>query len=574
MTKHEETPKRSANEIFKDESNYLRGTIEQSFKEPLSGKIPEMDTQLIKFHGSYMQDNRDDRLTRQKKKLEPSYQFMVRVRTPGGTATPSQWLMMDNAANTIGNGTLKVTTRQAFQIHGIVKWNVKKFMQQMNDVLLDSLAACGDVNRNVMNGVNPNQSELHAEIYDWATKLSEHLLPHTQAYHEIWLDGEKVQGTPAVADVEPIYGEHYLPRKFKIGLAVPPSNDVDVYSQDIGIIAVVKEEQLIGFNIAVGGGMGMTHGETSTYPQLGRTIGFVTPDQLVDVAEKIVTIQRDFGNRSERKNARFKYTIDKYGIEWFKEELHKRLGYALQPIKEAIFTKRGDEYGWVKGKDGNWHFTIFIENGRIQDTKEYQLMTGLREIAQVHTGEFRMTPNQNLMIANVTPQKKRTIQKLIDAYHLTDGEQYSALRRNAIACVSLPTCGLAMAEAERYLPSLITKIDDLLEQEGLRNEEIVIRMSGCPNGCSRAALAEIGFIGKGPGKYNMYLGASFIGDRLSKLYLENIDETAILKELQQLFHRYATERLEKEHFGDFVVRVNIIEATTDGTNFHTLAHTV
>lgn len=574
MTKQDNVEKRSVNEIFKDESNYLRGTIEQSFKEPLSGKIPEMDTQLIKFHGSYMQDNRDDRVTRQKKKLEPSYQFMVRVRTPGGTATPEQWLMMDNAANTIGNGTLKVTTRQAFQIHGIVKWNVKKFMQQMNDVLLDSLAACGDVNRNVMNGVNPNQSELHAEIYEWATKLSEHLLPHTQAYHEIWLDGEKVQGTPTVADVEPIYGEHYLPRKFKIGLAVPPSNDVDVYSQDIGIIAVVEHEKLVGFNIAVGGGMGMTHGETSTYPQLGRTIGFVTPDQLVDVAEKIVTIQRDFGNRSERKNARFKYTIDKYGIEWFKEQLHERLGYALQPTKPAVFTKRGDEYGWVKGKDGNWHFTIFIENGRIQDTEDYQLMTGLREIAHVHTGEFRMTPNQNLMIANVTPQKKRTIQKLIDAYHLTDGEHYSALRRNAIACVSLPTCGLAMAEAERYLPSLITKIDELLEQEGLRNEEIVIRMSGCPNGCSRAALAEIGFIGKGPGKYNMYLGASFIGDRLSKLYLENIDEAAILKELQQLFHRYATERVEGEHFGDFVVRANIVEATTDGTNFHTLAHTV
>lgn len=570
MTKEVEAPKGklSANEIFKDESNFLRGTIEQSFKEPLSGKIPEMDTQLIKFHGSYMQDNRDERLIRQKKKLEPSYQFMVRVRTPGGTATPEQWLMMDEAANTIGNGTLKVTTRQAFQIHGIVKWDVKTFMQKMNSVLLDSLAACGDVNRNVMNGVNPYQSDVHAEIYDYASKISEHLLPRTQAYHEIWLDGEKVAGTPQVEEVEPIYGEHYLPRKFKIGLAVPPSNDVDVYSQDIGLIAIVEQGELKGFNIAVGGGMGMTHGEPETYPQLARTIGFVPKEKIVDACEKILTIQRDYGNRTNRKNARFKYTIDRVGIEWFVEELNRRLGYEVEPTREAKFEKRGDDYGWVKGTDGKWHFTLFIENGRIKDVDGYPLMTGIREIAKVHTGEFRMTPNQNLMIANVTPQKKRTIQKLIEQYNLTDGKHYSALRRNSIACVSLPTCGLAMAEAERYLPGLITKLDAIIDEAGLHEEEIVIRMSGCPNGCSRAAMAEIGFIGKGPGRYNMYLGASFTGDRLSKMYLENIDEERILAELTTLINRYAKERQEGEHFGDFVVRVGIVEATTDGRNFH------
>ncbi|MBM7698089.1 assimilatory sulfite reductase (NADPH) hemoprotein subunit [Kurthia huakuii] len=567
MSKKVEAPqgKPSANEIFKDESNFLRGTIEQSFKEPLSGKIPEMDTQLIKFHGSYMQDNRDERLTRQKKKLEPSYQFMVRVRTPGGTATPEQWLMMDEAANTIGNGTLKVTTRQAFQIHGIVKWNVKTFMQKMDSVLLDSLAACGDVNRNVMNGVNPHQSATHAEIYDYAAQISEHLLPRTQAYHEIWLDGEKVAGTP---DIEPIYGEHYLPRKFKIGLAVPPSNDVDVYSQDIGLIAIVEGGELQGFNIAVGGGMGMTHGEPDTYPQLARTIGYVAKEKIVDACEKILTIQRDYGNRTNRKNARFKYTIDRVGIEWFKEELDRRLGYNVEPTREAIFKSRGDDYGWVKGTDGNWHFTLFIENGRIKDVDGYPLMTGIREIAKVHTGEFRMTANQNLMIANVTPQKKRVIQKLIEQYNLTDGKHYSAIRRNSIACVSLPTCGLAMAEAERYLPGLITKIDAIIDEAGLHEEEIVIRMSGCPNGCSRAAMAEIGFIGKGPGRYNMYLGASFIGDRLSKMYLENIDEQRILAELTTLINRYATEREEGEHFGDFVVRIGVVTATTDGTNFH------
>ncbi len=558
----------SANEKYKEESNYLRGTIAESFKEPLSGKIPEIDQQLIKFHGSYMQDNRDERLIRQRKKLEPSYQFMVRVRVPGGVATPEQWLMMDEMANTIGNTTLKVTTRQTFQIHGILKRNVKTFMQNINSVLLDSIAACGDVNRNVMSNVNPHQSEFHQEVYDWSVKLSEHLLPRTRAYHEIWLDGEKVLETPQTEEVEPIYGKYYLPRKFKIGLAIPPSNDVDVYSQDIGLIAIAKDGQLIGFNIAVGGGMGMTHGDESTYPQLGRLIGFVPKEKLLITAEKILTIQRDYGNRSNRKNARFKYTIDRVGLDWFKEELARRTGFELEETREFKFTRTGDEYGWVEGVNGNWHFTLFVENGRIKDSENYPLMTGLREIAKVHQGEFRMTPNQNVMIANVPSNDKEKIQSLIEQYHLTDGKQYSALRRNSIACVALPTCGLAMAESERYLPSLITKIEEIIDEAGLHDEEIVIRMSGCPNGCSRAPLAEIGFVGKSLGKYNMYLGASYTGDRLSKLYRESINEAEILAELKPLLFLYAKEREEGEHFGNFVVRKGIINATTDGTNFH------
>ncbi len=558
----------SENEKYKEDSNYLRGTIAESFKEPLSGKIPEIDQQLIKFHGSYMQDNRDERLIRQRKKLEPSYQFMVRVRVPGGVATPEQWLMMDEMANTIGNTTLKVTTRQTFQIHGILKRNVKTFMQNINSVLLDSIAACGDVNRNVMSNVNPHQSEFHQEVYDWSVKLSEHLLPRTRAYHEIWLDGEKVLETPQTEEVEPIYGKHYLPRKFKIGLAIPPSNDVDVYSQDIGLIAIAKDGQLIGFNIAVGGGMGMTHGDESTYPQLGRLIGFVPKEKLLITAEKIMTIQRDYGNRSNRKNARFKYTIDRVGLDWFKEELARRTGFELEETREFKFTRTGDEYGWVEGVNGNWHFTLFVENGRIKDSENYPLMTGLREIAKVHQGEFRMTPNQNVMIANVPSNDKEKIQSLIEQYHLTDGKQYSALRRNSIACVALPTCGLAMAESERYLPSLITKLDEIIDEAGLHDEEIVIRMSGCPNGCSRAPLAEIGFVGKSLGKYNMYLGASYTGDRLSKLYRESINEAEILAELKTLLFHYAKEREEGEHFGNFVVRKGIINATTDGTNFH------
>lgn len=554
-------------ERIKTESNYLRGTLERTMQYPLSSGIPDDDNRLMKFHGSYLQDDRDLRNEREKQKLEPAYQFMVRVRTPGGTATPEQWLVMDEMGRKYGNGSLKLTTRQAFQVHGILKWNVKKYMQEINDVLLDCIAACGDVNRNVMSGVNPNQSALHNEVYQWSVKLSEHLLPKTRAYHELWLDGEKVVDT-SEEEIEPIYGELYLPRKFKIGIAIPPSNDVDVFSQDIGFIAIVEDGKLAGFNVAVGGGMGMTHGDKETYPQLGRLVGFITPDQLLITAEKILTIQRDYGNRAVRKNARFKYTIDKHGLDWFKEELHSRLGFELAPIKAYKFERTGDQYGWIKGADGNWHYTLFIQNGRIRDFEDYQLMTGLREIAKVHTGLFRLTPNQNLLIADVTPQKKRKISTLIEKYKLSDGSHYSALRRNSIACVSLPTCGLAMAEAERYLPSLITKIDDILGEIGLRETEIGIRMSGCPNGCSRAAMGEIGFIGKGPGKYNLYLGGDFKGQRLNKIYKENIGEEEILETLKPIFERYVKEREENEHFGDFVIRTGYVEAVTDGRQFH------
>lgn len=554
-------------ERIKNESNYLRGTLEKTMEYPLSSGIPEDDNRLMKFHGSYLQDDRDLRNERQRQKLEPAYQFMVRVRTPGGTATPEQWLVMDEVARKYGNGSLKLTTRQAFQVHGILKWNVKKYMQEINEVLLDCIAACGDVNRNVMSNVNPNQSALHDEVYQWSVKLSEHLLPRTRAYHELWLDGEKVIDSQDT-EMEPIYGALYLPRKFKIAIAIPPSNDVDVFSQDIGFIAIVDEGKLVGFNVAVGGGMGMTHGDAATYPQLGRIVGFITPDRILETAEKIITIQRDYGNRAVRKNARFKYTIDARGLDWFVEELHRRLGWELEPARPYQFERTGDQFGWIKGANGHWHYTLFIQNGRIRDFEDYQLMTGLREIAKVHTGLFRLTPNQNLLIADVTPQKKRKIAALIEQYKLTDGAHYSALRRNSIACVSFPTCGLAMAEAERYLPSLITKIDEILEQAGLRNTEIGIRMSGCPNGCSRAAMGEIGFIGKGPGKYNLYLGGDFKGQRLNKIYKENIGEEEILATLQPIFNHYAKEREENEHFGDFVIRQGYVVAVTDGRDFH------
>lgn len=556
-------------EDIKRRSNYLRGSLVETLEDRITGSIPEDDNRLMKFHGSYMQDDRDLRNERHKQKLEPAYQFMLRVRAAGGVVTPEQWLMMDRVAQKYANGTIRLTTRQSFQLHGVLKWNMKSTIQEVNEAMLSTLAACGDVNRNVMCNPNPYQSEIHSEVYEWARMLSSHLDPRSRAYHEIWLDGEKiVDSLQEGEEQEPIYGPVYLPRKFKIGMAVPPSNDVDVFSQDLGFIAIIENGQLKGFNVSVGGGMGMTHGDSLTYPQVAKVIGFCKPEQIVDLAEKTVMIQRDYGDRAVRKHARFKYTIDDRGIDWFVNELTSRLGWKLEEAKPFHFDHNGDRYGWVKGSNGKWHFTLFIQNGRVKDESDYLLMTGLREIAQIHNGDFRLTANQNLIIANVSSHKKKKIEELIKRYGLTDGNHYSALRRNSMACVALPTCGLAMAESERYLPTLLDKIDVILEENGLREEDIVIRMTGCPNGCARPMLAEIAFIGKAPGKYNMYLGGGFSGHRLNKLYKENIGEAEILDSLRPLMKQYAQEREQGEHFGDFVIRAGYVKEVLDGQQFH------
>ncbi|MCJ0914674.1 assimilatory sulfite reductase (NADPH) hemoprotein subunit [Mammaliicoccus sciuri] len=552
-------------EHIKNRSNYLRGTIKEGLADEITGAIAEDDTKLLKFHGSYMQDDRDIRDERRKQKLEPAYSFMIRVRVPGGTATADQWIAMDDISTEYANNTIKLTTRQAFQFHGILKRNLKSSMQSIHHAVMDSLAACGDVNRNVMCNPNPYQSGVHKEVDTLATKISDHLSPQTGAYHEIWLDDEKIVDTKE--EVEPMYGKTYLPRKFKIGIAVPPSNDIDVYSQDIGLIAVIEDDQLVGFNVTVGGGMGMTHGDTKTYPQVGRLLGYFPKEEAVDVCEKILTIQRDYGNRENRKNARFKYTVDRLGVDFIREELNKRLGWEIEEAKPFEFKHNGDRYGWTEGS-GKWHFTLFIQNGRVKDTSDYKLKTALREIAEIHTGDFRLTPNQNLIIANVAKSKKQQIQKIIDQYGITDGEHYTGLRRNSMACVAFPTCGLAMAESERYLPTLINKIEGLLDEAVLNEEEITIRMTGCPNGCARPALAEIAFIGKAPGKYNMYLGGGFTGNRLNKLFKENIGEDEILESLKPILIQYGKEKNDGEHFGDFVIRKGIIKEVQSGQDFH------
>ena len=569
----DETEKKplSRNEGIKSASRGLRGGIAEGLTDIITGQLDEDDTQLTKFHGIYQQDDRDIRAERGRKKMEKAFSFMARVRVPGGQMTPAQWLALDDIADERANGTLRVTTRQAIQFHGIIKSNLRPAINSINTALLDTLAACGDVNRNVMCAVNPYESEVHAAALKLSQDISDHLSPRTTAYHEIWIDGEKVVDTSREAgeEDEPIYGKTYLPRKFKITVAVPPQNDVDVYAHDLSFVAVLKGKKIIGWDVLVGGGMGMTHGETDTFPRTADVLGFCTPEQAVDVSEKVVTVQRDFGDRSVRKHARLKYTIERGGIDWFRTEVEKRLGYKLGPVHVPEFTSRGDRYGWIQGDNGLWHVTLFLESGRVKDWPEKRLQTGMREIARMleDRAVVILTPNQNLTIANISAEQKSAVEALLTEHHMAITAD-SGLRRNSMACVALPTCGLALAESERYMPDLLTKLEGELALSGLTEDEITIRMTGCPNGCARPYLAEIAFVGRGPGTYNLYLGGSFAGERLNKLYRPDVGHDAIIGALGPLFREYAAAREDEESFGDFVIRAGHIKPTTAGNTFH------
>ena len=558
-------PKPSKVEGIKASSDYLRGTILEGLADNSTGAIAADDTQLTKFHGIYQQDDRDLRKERMRERLEKAFIFMCRVAAPGGVVSPEQWIAMDRIAEDAADSTLKITTRQAFQLHGILKGNLKRAIREINESLLTTLSACGDVNRNVMAAANPYESILHEQAWEVAKSISSHLKPRTQAYHEIWLDGEKVA---AREDEEPIYGDTYLPRKFKIAVAVPPRNDVDVLTNDLGFIAIEEEGELVGFDVAVGGGLGMTHGKTGTYPRLGEVIGFCLPDQVVEVAEKVVIVQRDHGDRSDRRHARLKYTIDDHGIEWFKKELEQRLGYELAAAKGFTFESMADPFGWVQGLDGLWYYTLFVEGGRVRDHDGRNLKAALLEIAKVHKGDFRLTANQNLVIGKVPENAKERIAQVLGNHGVTDPHEGSGLRLNSIACTAMPTCGLALAEAERYLPDLVTDLEALTEECGLLSDDIVIRMTGCPNGCGRPYLGEIGLVGKAPGKYNLYLGAGFDGTRLNKLYKEALTHEELFIELKPIIQGYARERQEGERFGDFCIRAGYVKATRQGMDFH------
>lgn len=560
MSNSSQPPSLSPVEKIKTASNFLRGTLLESLQDHATGTIAEDDTQISKFHGIYQQDDRDVRDERRRQMLEPDHSFMIRARVPGGVCTPAQWLALDKIATRWANHSLRLTTRQAFQFHGIFKRDLKTSMQAIIKSQLDTIAACGDVNRNVMCTPLPELSALHAQVYQTAASVSEHLTPATRAYHEIWLDHKKLAGS---VDEEPIYGAAYLPRKFKIAFAIPPQNDVDVQAHDLGFIAIEENGELVGFTVTVGGGMGATHGDPSTYPRLADVLGWCKPEQVNEVSAAIVTIQRDFGDRSERKHARFKYTVADHGLDWLNQELEQRLGYALEPARPFKFTGNGDKYGWQQSVDGRWHLLLFTENGRIADSNRARQLTGMREIARIHHGDFRLTPNQNVIIANVDEKQINDINALVDSHGLDSYKQLSQLRLHSMACVALPTCGQAMAEAERYLPDLTGRIEDLLLKHQLQDQPITIRMTGCANGCARPYLAEIGLVGKAPGRYNLHLGAAFNGTRLNRLAAENIDEAEILTTLDLLFGSFKDKRNKHETFGDFLVRTHPLWQTQE-----------
>jgi sulfite reductase (NADPH) hemoprotein beta-component len=550
----------SANEGIKAASNFLRGTIVEDLADKTTGGISEISGQLTKFHGLYIQDDRDQRVALKKAGKEKAFGFMLRVRLPAGRATPQQWLVLDRLSEELATPSLRLTTRQTFQFHGILKGNVKPIVQGMHKVLLDSIAACGDVNRNVMASPNPERNPLLQRVCDDARAWSEFALPKTHAYHEIWLDEKLVAG--GEPESEPIYGPTYLPRKFKTGFAVPPSNDVDIFSQDLGFIAIVENDQLAGYNVTAGGGQGMNHGNVETFPRLADVLGFITPEKVNAIGKAVLITQRDYGDRTNRRHARLKYTIEDRGVAWFKSEVERLSGIAFEPARPFHFSTIEDAFGWHDCVDGSWFYVLHILSGRIKDLPGWPMKTALREIARVHTGDFRLTPSQNLSISGVTAEQKSVIDGILAKHGLAGENKRSGLRLNALSCVALPTCGLALTESERVLPDLLGKFETVLEEAGLREDAISLRITGCPNGCARPFLAEIGFVGRAPGKYALYLGASYNGTRLSRLVSPSITINDALKLLRPVIKRYAMERLDGEGFGDFCDRAVLPEDAT------------
>jgi sulfite reductase (NADPH) hemoprotein beta-component len=544
----------SSTERIKQASDSLRGTLKESLENEITGNLYEDDVALVRFHGMYIQDDRDRREERAMKKLERLYSFMIRLRLPGGVMKPEQWVDLHNIAGENSTGVLKITTRQTIQLHGVLKSVIKPTLKAFREAHLTTIATCGDINRNVLCTSHPKQSPLHAEIYEYAKEINKMLLPKTHAYYEIWLDDEKI--ADKMSEEDPLYQDRYMPRKFKIAIAIPPNNDVDVFANDLGLIAIVKNNKLKGFNIAIGGGMSATHGNPDHYPRLGSIIGFAdTKEKLLKAVYEILTIQRDYGNRSDRKVARIKYTVDRLGLDWWKEELTRRTGFELGKEQPFQFESRRDYYGWEQNHEGLWYYTLYIENGRVLDDGELKIKSALLEVAKTGKANFIFTCNQNLILGDIKREDKDMIDEILRRYLITSHtDSASVIRKNAMACVALNTCPLALAEGQRYFPSLLNKIEPLLANYGLQNEEIVMRMTGCPNGCARPYAAELGFVGTALGRYNLHIGGDRLGLRLNRIYKESLDEPAILSELENLFATFAKERNEGETFGDFTNR--------------------
>ncbi|MBI5384393.1 MAG: NADPH-dependent assimilatory sulfite reductase hemoprotein subunit [Verrucomicrobia bacterium] len=558
MTAPAATPaKVSANESLKAGSPTLSGTIAQTLADPNTDHFSDDDNQFLKFHGIYQQDDRDLRKTGKK------YILMVRLRLPGGVMTPAQYLACDDLATRYANNTLRVTSRQGFQFHGVVKGGLQALVKSINDALLTTLAACGDNNRNVMAPPTPPTNDLGQLVHKHAREVAAAVSPRTPAYHSIWIDGVALNlDEPANRDfVDPLYGKTYLPRKFKIGFAIPPLNDMDIFTNCCGFIAIADAGgKLLGYNLTAGGGMGRSHGNEATFPRVADVIGFLPPDKVVDVAKTVLTIHRDFGSRSDRKHARLKYVLADRGAAWFREELERRLGFRLEDAKPFEFTKQGDAFGWHRQADGRLFLGLFVETGRIIDKEGWRMKTALRKVVSKYQPEVHLTPANNVLLTNIGAEHQGAITQLFADHGVKIENQGSILRRASMACVALPTCGLALAESERYLPDLITRIEALLSEVGLGDHEITIRMTGCPNGCARPYMAEIGFVGKAPGRYQIWLGGNEPSTRRNRLWKDNVKDPDIITELRPLFTRYAQERTSGERFGDWVARVVWSEA--------------
>ncbi|MDB6028357.1 MAG: nitrite and sulphite reductase 4Fe-4S region [Verrucomicrobiales bacterium] len=537
------------NEGLKENSPMLAGTIAQTLADAAAERFSDDDYEFLKFHGIYQGDDRDTR------KVAKHYQYMIRGRLPGGIVPPDQYIAFDDIACRFANKTLRITTRQSFQFHGVTKTALGPLMKAINAAMATTIAACGDVNRNVMAAPTPATSPLVDLIQQHAKEVSDALVPKTKAYHQIWVEGVELKLTEEEKNfVDPLYGKTYLPRKFKIAFAIPPLNDVDVFTNDLGFIAIIENEKLVGYNLTAGGGLGMSHGNVQTYPRVADLIGFFPTDKLIDVSKGVLTVHRDFGDRTNRKHARLKYVIEERGLEWFRNELETRLGFKFAPARAYKFSRQGDIYGWHKQLDGNYFLTLFVENGRIKDTDTYQLKTALRRVVEQFRPEMRLTPSQNLILVGVKPEQRDAIDKIFADHHIKTEKQGSNTRLASIACPALPTCGLALAEAERFSPELMTRIEGLLTELNIADEEIVVRMTGCPNGCARPYMAEIAFVGRGPGKYQLYLGGNVESTRLNQLWKENLKDADIIAELRPMLTRFVETRQIGERFGDWIVR--------------------
>lgn len=552
----------SPTERIKQGSDNLRGTLQESIANEITGNIAEDDHALVRFHGMYLQDDRDRREERAAKKLERLYSFMIRLRLTSGFITPEQWVALHHVAGDNATGTIKITTRQTIQLHGVLKPNVKPTLKAFNEAALTTIATCGDINRNVCTTANPVASPLHEEVEVLANKIADLLLPKTRGYYEIWLDEEKIVDKSQEED--PLYQDRYMPRKFKIGIAIPPANDVDILTNDLGLIAIVEGGKIVGYNICIGGGMSTTHGNADHYARLASPLVYVenVEEKVLKAVYEVLTIQRDYGNRSDRKLARLKYTVDRLGLPWWREELERRSGFTMEDPKPFQFTSRRDDYGWAQNHRGLWYYTLFVENGRVLDTPELKMKEALLKIAESGKAAYRFTTNQNVIVADIKPEDKDFVNGILESYELiAHTDRATKVRGNAMACVALNTCALALAEAQRYMPSLITKIEDLLARHELQHEELIMRMTGCPNGCARPYAAEIGFVGTAYGRYNLHFGGDRLGLRLNKMYKESLDESQILAELDSAFAAFKAERSEGETFGDFSYRKYIAGAT-------------